>query len=59
MKKLFEKASAFQEGEALTREQMKNITGGISVPPLCFRCCPDDPCSPIRHVCPLIPCGEI
>jgi hypothetical protein len=58
MEKLIKKASAFQQGERLTREEMKNVTGGTSIP-ICFRCCPDDPCSPIRHVCPLVLCGEI
>jgi len=59
MKKLFEKAAAFQNGKTLTRDELKNVMGGTLIPPLCFRCCPDDPCSPIRHVCPLILCGEI
>ena len=58
MEKLLKKISAFQQGEKLTREQMKNVTGGITIP-TCFRCCPDDPCSTFRHACPLIPCGEI
>lgn len=57
MKKLIEKASAFQKGKMLTREQMKSVTGGII--PICFRCCPEDPCSSRPHACPLIPCGEI
>ncbi len=60
MEKLIKKAAALQEGKALTREQMKSVTGGGIVPiPICFRCCPDDPCSPIRHACPQILCGEI
>lgn len=60
MEKLIEKASAFQKGKALTREELKNVMGGsIIVPPICFRCCASDPCSPIRHVCLDIPCGEI
>ncbi|MBB6108244.1 hypothetical protein SAMN05421821_102520 [Mucilaginibacter lappiensis] len=60
MKKLIEKVAAFQEGKALTREQMKTVTGGgIGPIPICFRCCPDDPCSNFRHVCPEISCGEM
>jgi hypothetical protein len=59
MKKLMEKAAAFQQGKMLTREELKSVTGGVAIPPFCFRCCPDDPCSPRPHVCPLISCGEI
>ncbi|SHN32108.1 hypothetical protein SAMN05216524_109268 [Mucilaginibacter sp. OK098] len=60
MKKPSLKPSTFQKGEMLTREQMKNVMGGGITPPiLCFRCCPSDPCSPIRHMCPEILCGEI
>ncbi|NHA06457.1 hypothetical protein G7092_21795 [Mucilaginibacter sp. HC2] len=59
MEKLIEKASAFQKGKMLTREELKSVTGGITIPPFCFKCCPEDACSPIRHVCREIPCGEI
>ncbi len=52
MQKLNQKSTDLK-GQKLSRAQMKDILGGggIIIPPFCFRCCPDDPCSPVRHVC--------
>lgn len=45
----------------LPRKQMKNIRGGVGsiAVPVCFRCCPDDPCSPIRHYCLDVICPQV
>lgn len=40
--------------ESLSREQIKKIRGGQDVghlEPVCYRCCPDDPCSRILIYC--------
>ncbi len=56
MEKLNQKSTDLK-GQKLSRAQMKDILGGGGItPPLCFRCCPTDACSPIRHMCPMIPC---
>lgn len=45
------------DAKELTREQMKTVIGGGVVK--CFKCCPQDACSPRPHVCPLGTCGPI
>lgn len=49
--KKFEKALKLNAKNALSKDHMKKIVGGTPVFPPCFRCCPDDPCSPVRHYC--------
>ena len=46
-----------QGATELTKDQMKNIKGGIKLP--CYRCCPTDKCSSKPHACPEVNCGEI
>ena len=45
----------------LNKQEMKNIKGGGGIhpiKPICFKCCSSDPCSPVRHYCLDIPCGD-
>lgn len=48
-------------GRELNRQEMKHVVGGsgpVSLPK-CFRCCPDDSCSPRPHICPDHACGPV
>lgn len=47
-----------QVAKTLSGEQMKKIQGGIELRPICWRCCPDDPCSPIHHYCLDVVCPQ-
>ncbi|HVI47975.1 MAG TPA: hypothetical protein VM802_24115 [Chitinophaga sp.] len=64
MKKLALKAQALTT-ETLSREQMKGVHGGgiegsgIQRQPVCYRCCPDDPCVPYRIYCPDVLCPVV
>ncbi|HVI47976.1 MAG TPA: hypothetical protein VM802_24120 [Chitinophaga sp.] len=51
--------------ETLSREQMKDVRGGgiqgsgHQLQPICYRCCPNDACVPIRIYCMDIVCPQL
>lgn len=60
MKKLKMKMLELKASKSLSREEMKNVVGGSGpfiIRP-CFKCCPSDACSPVRHYCLDVLCPE-